>query len=71
MRESPLGRSWPWAVSLMMGPASTPAAARAANPASPHGKTFDFMFSRTLKKSQLKGDSHMTPKVLVYCHWYQ
>lgn len=39
MRGSLSGRSWLWAVSLTMGQASTPAAARAANPAYPHGKT--------------------------------
>lgn len=39
MRGSLSGRSWLWAVSLTMVPASTPAVARAANPACPHGKT--------------------------------
>lgn len=43
MRESPSGRSWPWEVSLTMGQASTPAAARAANPASLPGETHEMI----------------------------
>lgn len=68
MRGSRSGRSWPWAVSLTMGPASTPAAARAANPACPRGKTSDlclinfFFFLVTLLFSE-KG---CTEKVSPY-----
>lgn len=43
MRGSPSGRSWPWEVSLTMGRASTPAAARAANPASLPGETHEMI----------------------------
>lgn len=39
MRGSPSDRSWPWVVSLTMAQESIQAAARAANPASPHGET--------------------------------
>lgn len=38
MNASPSGRSWLWAVSSTMAPGCTPAAARAASPACPHGK---------------------------------
>lgn len=41
MSGSLSGRSWPWAVSSMMGRASTPAVARVANPVCPQGNTAD------------------------------
>lgn len=58
MRGSLSGRSWPWAVSLTMGQASTPAAARVANPACPQGKTSDLC--RVTSLSRLSS-------FLVYC----
>lgn len=41
MSGSLSGRSWPWAVSSTMGPASTPAVARVANPVCPQGNAAD------------------------------
>lgn len=48
MRGSPSGRSWPWAASLTMDPASTPAAAKAASPACPHGNNFSNLLCNDL-----------------------